>query len=120
MKVLFLAPLFLVFIVPVSFAQSETIFSGMPTLKISEGGIERSPEKLARKDAANLKCVISKIGAKYYWASRENKEMFREESGAFTTFFAIDGSGYVRVIFPEVKDAASLNVYRNGSEIRLR
>jgi hypothetical protein len=80
MKVLFLAPLFLVFIVPVSFAQSETIFSGMPTLKISEGGIERSPEKLARKDAANLKCVISKIGAKY-WPAEKTRRSFGRKVG---------------------------------------
>lgn len=108
MKALLLTSLFLILLTTVSSAQSETIFSGMPTIKVSEGGIERSPEEVARKDAANLKCVISKIGAKYYWASRENKEMFREESGAFTTFVAMDGSGYVRIIQPEMKESASL------------
>jgi hypothetical protein len=41
-------------------------------------------------------------------ASRENKEMFREESGAFTTFFAIDGAGYVRIIQPEMKEMPAI------------
>lgn len=34
--------------------------------------------------------------------------MLRKESGAFITFVAVDGSGYVRIISPEMKDAASL------------
>ena len=108
MRALFLSLLFLIFLGSVSFAQSGTIFSGMPTIKISEGGIDRFPEKLARKDVANLKCIISKIGEKYYWASRENAEMVRQESGAFVTFLAINGSGYVRIISPGMKEAASL------------
>jgi YHS domain-containing protein len=86
-----------------SFAQSKAIFSGIPIVKISEGGIERFPEKISKKEAANLGCIISKIGGKYYWASRENKQMFRELSGAFIIFFAVDGAGYVKIILPEMK-----------------
>jgi hypothetical protein len=108
MKRLLLAFLIVMLSTTVTFSQSTTVFSGVPTIKISEGGIERSPEKLERKDAPNLKCVISKIGEKYYWATRENKEMFRIESGAFTTFFAVDGSGYVRIVQPAMKESASL------------
>lgn len=108
MKTPFLVTFFLLFLAPVSFAQSETIFSGTPIIKISEGGTERLPENLPRKDAVNLKCIISKIGEKYYWASRENTEMVRKESGAFVTFLAINGSGYVRIISPKMKDMASL------------
>lgn len=108
MRRLLLVSLLVMLSATIAFSQSTTVFSGTPTIKISEGGIERSPEKLARKDAPNLKCVISRIGEKYYWASRGNKEMLREESGAFTTFFAVDGSGYVRFIQPEMKEAASL------------
>ena len=71
-------------------AQATTVFSGMPTVKISEGGVERLPENLSRAQAVNLACVISRIGDKYYWASRENKSLVRVESGAFTTFSAVD------------------------------
>lgn len=109
MKGLLTTLVLLLFIfIRVSFAQSETVFSGMPIIKISEGGVERFPEKLSREKAANLGCVISKIGGKYYWVTRENKEVLRKESGAFITFVAVDGSGYVRIISPEMKDAASL------------
>ena len=52
--------------------------------------------------------MISKIGDDYYWASRENNKMVRIESGAFITYLAANGSGYVRVIQPGMKQAAAL------------
>lgn len=89
--------------------QSATaVFKGRPSLKISEGGIERTPEQLTRDRAVNLDCVISQIGSKYYWASRENVELARIEGGAFITFVALNGAGYVRIIKPEQKTTASL------------
>lgn len=103
MKTFLIALFLLVLFVSNSFPQSETIFSGLPLLKISEGGIERFPEELSPKTASNLGCVISKIGGKFYWATRENKEMFREVSGSFIIFFAVDGAGYVKIILPGMK-----------------
>ena len=85
-----------------------TAFKGRPSIKVSEGGIERLPEQLPRERAVNLECVISQIGDNYYWASRENVEMARVESGAFITYVALNGSGYVRTVSPESKKAASL------------
>jgi hypothetical protein len=87
--------------------EAKTIFVGLPTHKVSEGGLDRVPEKLPREKATHLRCVISRIGEEYYWASRENRRMVRLESGAFTTFLAVNGSGYVRAIIPELKKAAS-------------
>lgn len=88
---------------------ANTIFIGFPKKKVSEGGLDRVVEDLSRKKAVNFRCVISKIEDKYYWASRENVEMVKiERAGAFITFLAVNGSGYVRVIKPELKEAASL------------
>ena len=77
-------------------------------MKISEGGLERVAVDVPRATAVNLECVISEIGGRFYWATRENKELTRHESGAFVTFIATDGSGYVRSILPRFKNAASL------------
>jgi len=42
-------------------------------------------------------CVIVKKGDKYYWKSRENKQLLKMDSGAFTYFIA-PTSGYVKFI----------------------
>jgi hypothetical protein len=91
-----------------AFAQAVTVFSGKPVVKVSEAGIERVAEVLENDRAVNLKCVISRIGGKYYWASRENREMERFEYGAFVTFVAARGLGYVKLVKPNMKDAAAL------------
>jgi hypothetical protein len=90
-----------------AFTQTTTVFSGAPSVKISEAGFERVPERLDSVQGADLACVISRVGDKYYWASRENQSMVRIESEAFITFVAVNGSGYVRVTIPEMKDSVS-------------
>jgi hypothetical protein len=89
-------------------AQSRTVFSGIPVTKISEGGIDRVAENLPRSTAVHLACVISEINGKYYWASRGNKQVARYAAGSFVTYLAVDGAGYIRVIDPSAKAAASL------------
>jgi hypothetical protein len=61
-----------------------------------------------KKSAPSLRCIISEIDGKYYWASRKNKELVRIQSGAFVTYIATDGSGFIRVILPDLKEAASM------------
>jgi hypothetical protein len=85
-----------------------TIFKGRPSFKVSEGGLERRPERITQERAINLDCVISRIGDSYYWASRQNAQFEPVDTGAFTTFLALNGSGYVRFIKPESKAAASI------------
>lgn len=86
----------------------ETIFRGRPALKVTVAATEQRSEKVAGKDVPNLACVISKIGDKFYWASRENRLLTASRSGAFLVFVAEGGSGYIKVIIPDMKDAASL------------
>ena len=105
-----LAFLALATFVPLGYAsaQATTVFRGTPSVRVTEGGTDRTPENLTHDKAGNLGVVISRIGDRYYWASRENKEMVRREFGAFITYIAVDGAGYVRLIAPGKKQAASL------------
>lgn len=101
----------LVFLICAMFSvyiQAETVFTGLPEVKISESGDSRLPEVVPQDSAGSFVCVISKIDGKYYWASRGNTSLLRVENGAFITFIAGNGSGYVRIINPELKQAASL------------
>ena len=89
-------------------ADSVTLFKGRPLINISEGGIERIVTDVPKDQAPNFACIISQISGKYYWASRENVELVAVQGGAFTTFTATNGSGYVRVLDPQMKQAATL------------
>ena len=91
-----------------AFAQNINIFSGKPSLKVIEGGLVHVPEVLEAKTAANLKCVISEIDGKYYWASRENRQLQRYESEGFITFVADEGVGYIKIIKPQMKEMVGL------------
>jgi len=90
-----------------AFAGAVTVFKGRPTMKIAEAGLGRAPETLSSRNADYFECVISKVGEDYFWASRENARLQRVDAGAFVTFTAFDGSGYVRVTKKEKKAAAS-------------
>jgi hypothetical protein len=84
-------------------------FTGLPSVKISEGGVERIAEKIEPTKAQNISCVIKEVDGKFFWVSRENKQLVKIDArGAFLIFLAVDGSGYIRMIKPELKDAASL------------
>jgi hypothetical protein len=84
-----------------------TAFVGRPILKISEGGVERTPESIPASDARDLECVISKIGDDYFWASRRNVPLVEIDSGAFITYVAANGAGYIRVLKQSSKAVAS-------------
>lgn len=104
----FVITLFILIFTTTAHAQATVVFKGLPIVKISEGGVSRVPENIARDKAVNVKCIINKIGGSYYWASMENVKLLRIDSGAFITFVAENGSGYIRLVNPNLKDAASL------------
>ena len=100
-KTAFLTLIFLTIAFPL-YAKESIVFTGIPELKISEGGISRVPEKLSKEKAIQFKCTITKIEDKYYWTSRDNTELIPISSGTFITYWAVNGSGYVRVIKSEM------------------
>ncbi len=110
LKRIFIPVLLLVIVYPgQGFPQvaEEVVFSGVPLVKISEGGDERAVEILEKDRAVGAECVITKVGDQYLWASRDDTELLLITGGAFLTFVATSGAGYVRVILPELKDVAA-------------
>ncbi len=99
-KAVFLTLIFLANALPLH-AKEEIIFTGIPEIKISEGGVSRAPEKLEKEKTIKFKCTITKIDNKYYWASRESIELIPIFSGAFITYWAVNGNGYIRIVKPE-------------------
>jgi len=91
-----------------TFGQSKIEFVGIPKTKISEAGTSRSIDNIDQTTSSKFRCVIHKNGEKYYWVSRENKEMVKVNSNAFDTYISLDGSGFVRIIKKGMKETVSL------------
>ena len=76
---------------------SQVVFEGRPLRKV-ESAFERTTESsLTSDDAFKYSVRILERGGKYYWASREMRELLRHEAGAYITFISPDGAGYIRV-----------------------
>ena len=95
------------FVLTIAAQAQATTFTGSPSVKITESGVERSAEKLDRATASSLSCVIKEKDGKFYWETRGNKPLLKIDSNAFVIYLAVDGSGYVRVLKPEFKQAAA-------------
>lgn len=83
-------------------------FTGVPSVKVIEAGINRNAENIEQSKALNVACIVKEIDGKFFWETRGNKPLLKIDSGAFILFLAVDGSGYVRLIKPSLKDAASV------------
>ena len=76
------------------------VFEGRP-LRAVESSFELSTSReLSEDESFEYSVRIVERGGKYYWASRDMKELLRSESGVYITYHALDGSGYVRVGSP--------------------
>lgn len=82
----------------------EIVFAGIPRTKIlMDNGQPKPPEKISQEQSIEYKCTVTKLSNKYYWTTRENVELTRNQSGIYTTFVAKHGSGYIQIIHPEMR-----------------
>lgn len=87
--------------------EARVVFQGTPKLRaiVTPTGAEAVP--LDEKYASQKRVIITEKNSKYYWASRENKVMFRKESGSYITYVSADGAGYVRTLTPGMSEMKS-------------
>ena len=82
-------------------AVSTVIMSGLP-IKKDMSDIEGTEQvELSKEEQWNYRCEIVKKGNKYYWASRENKELIFSRSGDYYNFVEPNAAGYIRVVETE-------------------
>lgn len=88
-----------------------TVFIGTPSFKNVSTEEDCKRIDLKKESQERPQCIITKIGEGYYWASRRNTPLHRSESGIFVLFHAVNGSGYIKIVNPELKpskEAAAL------------
>ena len=91
--------------------QSERVeFEGFPDVRLTisnNGKFYVSSDVMESDDSTEHGVRIIETGGRYYWASRNMTEMSKTVSGAFTTYAALNGSGYVRTGFDALEELAS-------------
>ena len=99
---------------------AEVVFEGLPSMKVTvfdNGKPEQETMNPSRSSEYAVRIV--KLGNKYFWESRESKPLNIIKSGVYTTYFAEDGSGYIRIA-DEGIGAVTGEVHRYMEQVTLR
>ena len=73
------------------------VFSGEPISKVESRLTDTTHYPLEPAAATEYRVLITKLDGKYYWASRENKELLHFQSDAADWFISAS-SGYVKIV----------------------
>lgn len=85
----------------------EVEFSGIPLRKVEIDEKGETAYKVKPEDKGKYQVVITKEGDDYFWTSRGGIQLVRVESGAYITYVAINGAGYVRTLSPAMREMFS-------------
>jgi len=77
---------------------ADVVIDARPTIRLNatDEQARRSVASTKERDENRL-TIVSRDG-RYFWQTRENREMMRRASGAFVYFISDDGAGYVKVL----------------------
>ena len=75
----------------------EDVFVGIPLAKVEFSNEVVLRTKLKASQQREFQAVIVKKDGKYFWKTREMKELEKHKGGNFVTYQARDGSGIVRI-----------------------
>jgi len=79
-------------------AEDGLVLSAVPTAKVESSSDRTERFSLAPAQAQEFAVVIVKRNGRYFWASRENRELLHSRSGVFDLFIEPGGSGYIKVL----------------------
>ena len=93
----YLVPFALVFVLA-SPGLAQTVLSARPTVKVVSEAASTERFQLSDAEQEAVRVVITIRDGRYYWISREGRELIHHRSGAFHYFIDPTGSGYVKVL----------------------
>lgn len=76
---------------------AELAFYGAPSRVCSMGGVKAECHDLTGEQRETYRAVIVRDGERYFWKSREGREMLRTESGIYTQYTEANGNGFVKI-----------------------
>ncbi len=78
-------------------ADATVVVEGRPVARVDSSEDATKHGALPEIEREKLKVVIVRKGSRYFWASRENRELERRVSGPFHYFIDRAEGGYVRI-----------------------
>jgi hypothetical protein len=78
-------------------ADAAIVLEGRPVARVESSEDAAKHGALSAAERDRLKVVIVRKGSRYFWASRENRELERRVSGPFHYFVDRTEGGYVRI-----------------------
>jgi hypothetical protein len=89
--------LFLILLVPTLAYSEIVVLNAVPDSKVisSSDGTERIT--LSQSQRNEFRLLITQKNGKYFWSTRENKELILQMSGAVHIFIEPGGAGYIEV-----------------------
>jgi len=77
--------------------ERKLVVLGTPIVAVDSTSVQTQRHVLTKKQMEEYQVKISQEGNKFYWNSREGKELKRTASRAFVYYVNVDGSGYIKV-----------------------
>jgi hypothetical protein len=94
-------------------AAAQVILDAQPSVRVESSDAGTTHTLLSDAASAGNRATVIKRGERFYWATRENRELQHVRAGAFHYFIASGGAGYIKVF-----DAQSLPPSQRASERR--
>jgi hypothetical protein len=94
----------LLLVLPLTVMAKEIVFEGYPVKKIELSETASQTSLLTDAQSAEYKVAITKDGDNYYWTSRADVQLVRTVSGAYVTYVAVNGAGYIRALVPSTRE----------------
>jgi len=76
---------------------AQVVLDATPTVKVESGEGATSRVLLSGPDRTKNRVTITRRGDRYFWTSREDRELVHHASGAFHHFIQPGGGGYIKV-----------------------
>ena len=78
-------------------ATPQEVLSARPTVKVESNAASTQRFQLSDAEQEEFRVVITTRDGRYYWISREGRELIYHASGAFHYFIDPTGGGYIKV-----------------------
>lgn len=83
---------------PAAYAQDHVVLAGRPTTKVQSDAAESIRSTLSPSESGEFRVEIVKRKGRYFWATREGRELSHSQSGVYHIFREATGPGYIRVV----------------------